>query len=49
MLWWLDGLTPGKYLLRFEYAYTKERDKFWAGKATTNDVEFEVVTPKDAN
>ena len=47
-VWGFDGLAPGKYHLRFEYVYTKEGDKFWAGKATTNDVEFEVAAPEGA-
>jgi hypothetical protein len=47
MLWYSDGVRPGKYLLRFEYDHSKN-DKFWTGKATTNDVEIEVVAPEGA-
>ena len=47
MLWYFDGVRPGKYLLRFEYDHSKN-DKFWTGKATTKDVEFEVVVPEGA-
>jgi hypothetical protein len=47
MSWYFDDVRSGKYLLSFEYDHSKN-DKFWTGKATTNDVEFEVVTPKDA-
>ena len=46
MSWYFDDVRSGKYVLSFEYAYTKEGDKFWAGKATTNDVEIEVVVPE---
>jgi RNA polymerase sigma factor (sigma-70 family) len=42
LLWYFDGVGPGRYLLRFEYENTKG-EKFWTGKATTNDVEFEIV------
>jgi RNA polymerase sigma factor (sigma-70 family) len=47
LLWYFFGVQPGKYLLRFEYDNSKN-DKFWTGKATTKDVEFEVVTPEGA-
>src|SRR5262249_42217148 len=47
MLWYFDGVRPGKYLLRFEYDNSK-KDRFWSGKATTNDVEFEVAAPEGA-
>jgi hypothetical protein len=46
-LWSFDGVGPGKYLLRFEYENTKG-EKFWTGKATTNDIEFEIATPEGA-
>ena len=47
MLWYFDGVRPGKFLLRFEYDHSKN-DKFWTGKATMNDVEIEVVAPEGA-
>jgi RNA polymerase sigma factor (sigma-70 family) len=47
MSWYFDDVRSGKYLLSFEYDHSKN-DKFWTGKATTNDVEFEVVVPEGA-
>jgi RNA polymerase sigma factor (sigma-70 family) len=47
MSWYFDDVRSGKYLLSFEYDHSK-KDKFWTGKATTNDVEFEVVVPEGA-
>jgi RNA polymerase sigma factor (sigma-70 family) len=47
MSWYFDDVRSGKYLLSFEYNHSKN-DKFWTGKATTNDVEIEVVVPEGA-
>jgi RNA polymerase sigma factor (sigma-70 family) len=47
MSWYFDDVRSGKYLLSFEYDHSKNH-KFWTGKATTNDVEIEVVTPEGA-
>jgi RNA polymerase sigma factor (sigma-70 family) len=47
MSWYTDDVRSGKYLLSFEYDHSKN-DKFWTGKATTNDVEIEVVVPEGA-
>jgi RNA polymerase sigma factor (sigma-70 family) len=47
MLWYFDGVRPGRYLLRFEHDHPRN-DRFWTGKATTNDVELEIITPEGA-
>src|SRR5262249_52990638 len=42
-VWTFDEVATGKYFLHFEYENTRG-EKFWTGKATTNDVEFVILT-----
>jgi RNA polymerase sigma factor (sigma-70 family) len=51
-LWQFDGLRPGKYLLSFRYEYESDDGKappFWRGKATTEEIAFEILDGRNAS